>query len=87
MKDSKRKTLKKTLVAKVVKLSSAQTVKVEVEQKFPHPKYSKIVKRHVRYLAHLPAEITGIESDDNVLIEESKPVSKLKKWVVIKNLS
>lgn len=87
MKDTKIKTLKKTIVAKVVKLSSAQTVKVEVEQKFPHPKYSKIVKRHVRYLVHLPSNITGIESGDNVLIEESKPVSKLKKWVVLKKIS
>lgn len=83
----KKKSLKRSLVAKVIKLSSLNTVKVELEQKFPHPKYSKIVKRHLWYLVECPVEFKDIEIGDKVLIEECRPISKTKKWIITKKVN
>jgi len=78
---------KKTLIGKIIKVSSKETVKVEVESKFPHPKYGKIVMRHRGYLVHDDARVGQIEVGDIVKIEESRPISKLKKWIVVEKIT
>lgn len=70
---------RRTLRGKIIKKSGAQTIKVEVSTKHPHPIYRKIVKRHARHMAHCP-NLDAVEIGDEVIIGEMKPVSKKKCW-------
>ena len=55
-----------------------KTVVVEIMRKIPHKMYNKYVNRSKKYYAHDPQNLCRI--GDIVLIEESKPLSKLKRW-------
>lgn len=68
----------------VVSTKMIKTVVVKVERKFRHAKYSKVIIRHKKYKAH--NELDGVKMGDVVMIEESKPVSKDTKFVVVKKL-
>ena len=61
-------------------MSGSQTVRVEVVRTFHHPIYRKRVKRSQSYLAHLEGEAAAGQA---VVIEESRPISKRKRWRVI----
>ena len=71
---------KKQLSGLVVSNSMNNTVIVKTSRKFPHPKYKKFIKRSKKYYAHDPHN--KCENGDKVLIIESKPISKLKRWRV-----
>ena len=71
---------KKQLIGVVVSSSMDKTVVVESSRKFPHPIYKKYIKRTKKYYAHDPNN--SCENGDKVLIHESKPLSKLKRWRV-----
>ena len=71
---------KKQLTGMVVSSSMDKTVIVEISRKFSHPMYKKYIKRTKRYYAHDPNN--ECEKGDQVLILESKPLSKLKRWRV-----
>jgi small subunit ribosomal protein S17 len=77
---------RKTITGKVTKLSSANTVKVEVESKYPHPRFSKIVKHHTNYVIHADSKFE-IKVGDIIKFSECSPVSKLKKWEVVEVLT
>jgi len=74
------KTLRRSRVGKVVADSTEKTIKVEIEGMIQHPRYKKYIKRHTRFLVHDPEEICKV--GDLVRIEECRPVSKTKKWIV-----
>ena len=57
-----------------------KTVVVNVKRRFPHPMYKKFVNKTKKYYAHDPNGVCGI--GDMVVIEESRPLSKLKRWRV-----
>tara|TARA_B100000686_G_C16359312_1_gene746923 strand:- start:368 stop:628 length:261 start_codon:yes stop_codon:yes gene_type:complete len=57
-----------------------KTVVVSVKRKFPHPVYKKFVNKTKKYYAHDPNAMCSV--GDRVVIEESKPLSKLKRWRV-----
>ncbi len=57
-----------------------KTVTVMVERRFAHPLYSKGVKRSKKYRAH--DENNEYQVGDNVKIEETRPLSKTKRWRV-----
>ena len=59
-----------------------KTIVVKVERQFKHPLYKKIVRKHKRFKAH--DEMNECKVGDLVLIEESKPISKDKRWVLQK---
>ena len=59
-----------------------KTVVVKVARKFSHPVYKKYINRTKKYYAHDPNNLCGL--GDSVIIEESKPVSKLKRWRIKK---
>lgn len=59
-----------------------KTIVVRVERQFKHPLYKKIVRRHKKFKAH--DEKNECKVGDIVLIQESKPISKYKKWVLNK---
>ena len=59
-----------------------KTIVVKVERQFKHPLYKKIVRRHKKFQAH--DENNECEIGDFVLIQESKPISRHKKWILNK---
>lgn len=77
--------MKKTLNGKVVSTKMNKTIVILVERKFRHQKYHKVIVRHKKYKAH--NEIKDIQVGEYVSIQETKPMSKEKKFVVVKKLS
>jgi len=71
---------KKQLIGVVVSDGMDKTVVVKTSRKFPHPVYKKFITRSKKYYAHDPEN--KCEMGDKVLIIESKPLSKLKRWRV-----
>ncbi|MBI2124123.1 MAG: 30S ribosomal protein S17 [Candidatus Wildermuthbacteria bacterium] len=72
---------KKQLTGIVVSDKMAKTVVVQVEQWHVHPKYKRRFRMHKKYKAH--DEKGEYKMGDTVVIEESVPISKDKKWRVI----
>ncbi len=72
---------KKQLSGKVLESKMKDTAVVRVVRRFPHPKYKKFINKSKKYYAHDPKNIC--KSGDLVKILESKPISKLKRWVVL----
>ena len=73
---------KRVLQGVVVSDKNDKTVVVEVERRFTHPLFKKTVRRSKKYHAH--DEANTFKIGDKVWIEESKPISKNKRWVVLK---
>ncbi|RMX03427.1 30S ribosomal protein S17 [Corticibacter populi] len=74
-----KKSLKRTLIGKVVSDKRAKTVTVLVERRVKHPIYGKIVVRSSKYHAH--DETGEYKLGDTIEITESRPLSKTKNWV------
>ena len=72
---------KRVLQGVVVSDKQNKTVVVKVERRYTHPLLKKTVRRTKNYHAHDEAQ--RFKSGDLVWIEESKPISKLKSWVVL----
>jgi small subunit ribosomal protein S17 len=72
---------RKTRIGRVVSDKMQKTVVVAVESRKPHPLYHRIVKSTKRYMAH--NEDPEAHLGDVVRIEETRPLSKLKRWRVI----
>lgn len=70
----------RTLQGKVVSDKMDKTVTVLVERKVKHPLYGKIVRRSSKIHAH--DEQNQYNVGDVVMIQESKPFSKTKSWIV-----
>ena len=75
-----KKSLKRTLIGKVVSDKRAKTVTVLVERRVKHELYGKIVAKTSKYHAH--DEKGEYKLGDMVEITESRPISKTKAWVV-----
>ncbi|MCB8836845.1 30S ribosomal protein S17 [Aurantimonas sp. VKM B-3413] len=72
---------KRILQGTVVSDKNDKTVVVLVERRFTHPLFKKTVRRSKRYKAH--DETNQVKVGDIVSIEESRPISKDKSWVVV----
>ncbi|MEQ1611465.1 MAG: 30S ribosomal protein S17 [Hyphomicrobiaceae bacterium] len=72
---------KRILQGTVVSDKNAKTVVVEVERRYTHPLLHKTVRRSKKYHAH--DENNVFKVGDQVRIEESAPISKNKRWVVL----
>ena len=70
----------RSLNGKVVSNKMAKTVTVLVERRLKHPLYEKFITRSKKYQAHV--ENNDINIGDIVLIEECRPISKTKNWLV-----
>jgi len=62
-----------------------KTIVVKIENRYPHPIYSKILMKTKKYLAH--DELSECKIGDQVLVEECRPLSKRKCWKLVKILS
>ena len=75
---------KRILKGKVVSCNNNKTIVVEVIRTVQHNLYKKIIKRNKKFHAH--DENNNCSVGDKVTIQESRPISKLKRWVVLNNL-
>lgn len=71
---------RKTRIGYVESDKMEKTVVVSVVRRYKHPKYKKFVKERTRYKAH--DEVNECAVGDKVLIEETRPLSKQKRWRV-----
>jgi len=69
---------RKVLVGQVVSTKMAKTIVVEVNRQRAHPMYRRVVKRSKKFYAH--DEDQTARTGDFVRIEETRPLSKLKRW-------
>ena len=66
---------------KVVSTQMTSTIVVSVDSFVGHPLYNKKIRRTRRFLAHSPEGKAKL--GDFVTIEETRPISKLKRWLVV----
>ena len=72
---------KRILQGTVVSDKNDKTVVVRVERRFTHPVMKKTVRMSKKYKAH--DENNGCKVGDQVFIQESRPLSKDKTWIVV----
>lgn len=72
---------KRKLEGTVVSNKMTNTVVVRVDTRMRHPKYEKVVIRWKKYYAHDPSN--SLKVGDKVTILEARPMSKLKRWIVV----
>jgi small subunit ribosomal protein S17 len=75
--DAKRGQRKERL-GKVIAAKMTKTIVVEVQRRFPHREYRKIITAYSKFYAH--DEKSEAKVGDTVLIVETRPLSKLKRW-------
>ena len=82
MNDQEKSALKRTLIGKGVSDKMDKTASVLVERRMKHPIYGKVVRRTKKYLVHDANNQARI--GDTVEIQEGRPISKNKSWVLTK---
>ena len=75
------RTLRKTQVGLVTSDKMDKTVWVSINDRVQHPPYNKIVNRPVKIKAHDEKNECGV--GDRVLVMETRPLSKDKRWRVV----
>jgi small subunit ribosomal protein S17 len=75
---------RKTRRGYVVSDKMDKTIVIEFEYRTKHPLYGKVVKRSVRFVAH--DEKNEAEKGDLVLIMETRPLSRTKRWRLVEIL-
>ena len=76
--------LRKTRVGTVVSDKMDKTVVVSIADNVKHPLYKKIIKRTIKLKAHDEQNQCGI--GDKVLVMETRPISKDKRWRVVESI-
>jgi small subunit ribosomal protein S17 len=72
---------RKERVGDVISNKMAKTIVVRVERRFPHPRFKKVVTAYTKFYAH--DEKAEAKVGDIVRIEETRPLSKLKRWRLV----
>ena len=80
--DKIKKNNRKQLIGTILSDKMDKTVSVKVARKVPHPVFKKFINKTKKYYAHDPQNLCS--KGDTVIIEESKPLSRLKRWRVLK---
>ena len=70
----------KRLLSGVIVSAHSKTIVVEVTRRVRHKLYKKIIKRTKKYHAH--DENNQYKIGEKVTIQESRPISKIKKWII-----
>ena len=73
---------KREVVGEVVSTKMDKTIVVKVKRRFPHPQFRKTVTSFKKYCAHDENNDAGI--GDSVRLAESRPLSRLKRWTLVK---
>ena len=72
---------RKERVGEVISNKMTKTIVVQVERRFPHSRYKKVVTSYKKFYAH--DEKNEAKPGDRVRIEETRPLSKLKRWRLV----
>jgi len=72
---------RKERVGEVISNKMTKTIVVRVERRFPHPRFKKVVTSYKKFYAH--DEKSEARPGDRVRIEETRPLSKLKRWRLV----
>jgi small subunit ribosomal protein S17 len=72
---------RKERLGEVISNKMAKTIIVRVERRFPHPKFKKVVTGYKKFYAH--DEKAEAKVGDRVRIEETRPISKTKRWRLV----
>jgi small subunit ribosomal protein S17 len=72
---------RRVLTGQVVSDKMDKTVVVEVTRRVKHPKYRKYINRRKSFKAH--DEENVFKAGDRVVIQESRPLSRSKRWIVV----
>ena len=72
---------RKERIGKVIGNKMAKTIIVRVERRYAHPKFKKVVTGYKKFYAH--DEKSEAKVGDRVRIEETRPLSKTKRWRLI----
>ncbi len=78
---SSERNLRKTRIGVVSSSGREKTITVKVERKIMHPMYGKFMKKTSKFHAH--DEVNTAGAGDTVLIMETRPLSKLKRWRLV----
>ena len=73
--------LRQRKTGRVVSTQMNSTIVVAVDSFITHPLYDKKIRRTRRFLVHDPESRAKL--GDDVTIEETRPISKLKRWILI----
>ena len=72
---------RKERVGEVISNKMNKTIVVRVERRFPHPQFRKVVTAYTKFYAH--DEKSEAKPGDRVRIQETRPLSKLKRWRLV----
>ena len=72
---------RKQRIGEVVSNKMTKTIVVRVERRFPHARFKKIVTSYKKFYAH--DEKAEAKVGDQVRIEETRPLSKIKRWRLV----
>jgi small subunit ribosomal protein S17 len=72
---------RKERVGEVISNRMTKTIVVKVERRFAHPKFKKVVTGYKKFYAH--DEKSEAKVGDRVRIEETRPMSKTKRWRLV----
>jgi small subunit ribosomal protein S17 len=72
---------RKERVGEVISSKMAKTIVVRVERRFAHPKFKKVVTGYKKLYAH--DEKSEAKVGDRVRLEETRPLSKIKRWRLV----
>jgi small subunit ribosomal protein S17 len=72
---------RKERIGEVLSSKMAKTIIVRVERRFPHPQFKKVVTSYKKFYAH--DEKSEAKPGDRVRIEETRPLSKTKRWRLV----
>jgi small subunit ribosomal protein S17 len=72
---------RKERVGEVISNKMTKTIVVRVERRFPHPRFKKVVTSYQKFYAH--DEKNEARPGDRVRIEETRPLSKMKRWRLV----
>ncbi len=75
------RTQRKERTGEVISDKMAKTITVRVERRFQHPKFKKVVTSYKKFVAH--DEKSEAKVGDRVRIEETRPLSKTKRWRLV----
>ena len=72
---------RKERIGEVISNKMAKTIVVRVQRRFPHPRFKKVVTGYKKFYAH--DEKCEAKVGDRVRIEETRPLSKTKRWRLV----
>lgn len=82
---SENRNIRRTLKGTVVSVRAKQTIVVEVQRTYKHPRYGKYVRTQKKYMAHDPEETA--QEGDLVVVAATRPISKRKRWRLLSVLT